>query len=209
MSLTRLVAFLLVGWWVLTAYTFFHEGGHALAAWAFGGSLTSFDIDFWDFSAHSASAGTFNSVQQSILSISGMILPLALWVLGMALLPRKRPLLVDVLVITASSGVLATFLPWSVISILYAHGQAPPGDDVTLFLQFTTWNGYAASAGFMLLFTLGALFFWQRCGGRAALRRVFRQDWQGDGRWANQVTALVLLATWFAMILLADGNAPP
>jgi hypothetical protein len=199
-TLTRLAVFLLVGWWLLTAYTFLHESGHALAAVAFGGRLISFDIDFWDFTAHSASTGNFTAFQHSILAIAGMALPYIVWSISLLLIPPRRPLLADVLVMLASLGMISTLLPWVVLSILYANGISEVGDDITYFLMYSGWNGYAAAAAFTLLMFFSGVFFWKKSGGLAILWRALLLDHRDDSQWANQAVALVLLLSWLVLI---------
>jgi hypothetical protein len=204
MTLSRLVILLLVGWWVLTAYTFFHESGHALAAAAFGGRLTSFDIDFWDFTAHSAIIGHFSTMQQSILALAGMALPYTIWSLCLLLMPSKRPLLAEVLLILSSLGVISTFIPWVVLSILHVYGGAPSGDDVTHFLNYSGLNGYTAAAAFTLIMLFSAVVFWRKSGGLPTLRRVLLLASQDDSPWHNWAAALIMLLTWFAFIWLGE-----
>ena len=57
-SAAILVALILfVALFVFFIYTFLHESGHAIIGLLSGQSLTEFNVNFWDFSAHVGMAG--------------------------------------------------------------------------------------------------------------------------------------------------------
>jgi hypothetical protein len=133
---TRVLLMIPMALFVGLMYTFLHEGGHALFGLLFGGTLTSFSVNFFNFSAHAGIDGDFSTAQRAIISAAGISLPLTVWAVWMGLVPRRANPLLDSLKILTSIGTINTLLAWIFIPFFYLAGRAP-GDDSTNFLRLT------------------------------------------------------------------------
>ena len=150
-------------------YTFTHEAGHALLGLMFGGKLTSFSVRFWDLSAHAGINGDFSVFQRSLISVAGISLPLILWMLFLALAPKKTSPLVLWFKIFGSMGVLNTLLAWIIIPFLFLAGRAP-SDDSTHFLSLTGTPPLLVSAVALAVYVYGWALLLNRVGGLRGLR---------------------------------------
>jgi peptidase M50B-like protein len=122
---------------VFFIYAFLHEAGHAIAGFLFGQSLTEFNVNFWDFSAHVAMVGgELTQFQRMVQSAAGAGMPLLLWAIFMSAVPRKSNTLLELLKLISSMGVVNTLLAWMVLPILFVFGKAP-SDDVINFLRYS------------------------------------------------------------------------
>jgi hypothetical protein len=146
---------------VLFVYTFLHEAGHAAAGLLYGGTLYSFN--FFDFSAHVGIIGAFSAVQRSVINISGVGFPAAAWIFFLLVVPRQANPILELLKTIGSAGLLGSLLPWILIPLVYYSGVAPPGDDVTQFLNNSNVHPLLITAIFSGLFVMGAAFFISRC----------------------------------------------
>lgn len=183
--------------WVLLIYTFLHEGGHALVAWFLGGSVHSFDINFFNLGAHVGIRAAFDRTGEILNSIAGMGLPLLVWAAGMLLVPRRASPLVETLKLFSSAGVLGSLIPWVIIPLIYAGGGGPVSDDAARFLIFSGFNPQWVAAFFaVLLFALYRLAR-ARTGNLGALRELILGNLGEDALgWAqNRRTYLTLLVS--------------
>jgi hypothetical protein len=163
---------LLIAMAVALAYTTLHEGGHALAGLVFGGQIGEFDINFFTLGAHVNIDGEFNRFQNAVINVSGVGLPLLVW-LGLILaLPRKGSSLVQWTKFIASAGTLCSLLAWVIIPFFYLKNRAPDGDDVTKFIANSGLPPLAVAFCALALFAIGWFLFAQRSVGMRVVGRV-------------------------------------
>ncbi len=174
-TLLRLGAWLvLVVLAFVQAYALLHEGGHALAAVAVGGTVHTIDARAWSPRPHAAyDLPGATDGQRAFVTAAGTLLPLVVWVAMMAALPRALPPALALVRIFVSGGLLAGLLPWIVLPWPAMHATAPR-DDVVRFAQTSGWPP-AVIAGLAVAFMLGGFaLLWWRADGIAQLR-AFRQ----------------------------------
>jgi hypothetical protein len=174
---------LLLALFVLLTYTFLHEGGHAIAGFLFGGTITELSLNFLNLSAHVGIEGDFTTLQNCIVALAGVSFPLLVWALCIQWVPLKSNMpnmVADSLRLVASLAVLNTLLAWIVIPILYASGSRP-GDDSVNFLNYSAVPPLVVTAVALLLYTGGWAFYFRRTGGLHGIRDLllglrFRTD---------------------------------
>jgi hypothetical protein len=193
---------------VFFVYTVLHEAGHALVGLLFGQTLTTFNVNFWNFDAHVGMIGSLSQAQRALQSIAGAGLPLLVWFLFIALVPRKASFSVEALKLVASMAVINTLLAWIIIPILYLFGQAP-SDDVTNFLRYSQLPPLLLFAGASGLYLLSWLAFLVKINGLRNQFLLFNQT--GPGLIAGARTALPvmtgLMLFFAALTVMANGWA--
>jgi len=161
--LIALMAFVLL--FVFFLYTFLHEGGHAMAGLLFGQSLTEFNVNFWDFSAHVGMAGgELTQSQLAVQAIAGASLPLLIWGLFISLVPRKASFTLEALKLVSSMAVVNTLLAWIILPILFIFGKAP-SDDVTNFLRYSQMPPLLLTFTAFILYSGGWILFLSKIDG--------------------------------------------
>jgi hypothetical protein len=155
-TLISLVFFIFV--FVLFAYTFLHESGHAITGFLFGQKLTEFDVNFLNLGAHVGMIGNLTPAQITVQSVSGEGLPLLIWFVFISLVPRKASFSLEVLKLFSSMIVLNTLLAWIIIPILYLFGNAP-SDDVTTFLRYSQMPPLLLTIMTLVLYVWGWSYF--------------------------------------------------
>ena len=165
----RLILLLLfVILFVLFIYTFLHEAGHAILGFAFGQSLTEFNVNFWDFSAHVGMAGdALTPTQGAIQAIAGVTLPLLVWLIFIGFAPRKANFALEALKLASSVVVLNTLLVWIFIPFLSIFGRAPASDDVINALQYSQMPPLLLALSALIVYILGWAYFLSRIDGLA------------------------------------------
>jgi len=156
------------------AYALLHEGGHALAAAAVGGTVRTIDARAWSPRPHASYdfSGATDG-QRSFVIAAGTLLPLVVWAVLVAALPRALPPTLALARFFVSIGLLAGLLPWIVLPWPAMHATAPR-DDVVRFAQTSGWPP-AVIAGLAVALMLGGFaLLWWRAGGITQLR-AFRQ----------------------------------
>lgn len=184
-SRDRAATLRLVAWPVLVviafvqAYGLLHEGGHALAAVAVGGTVRTLDARPWSPRAHAAydlpGAG---DGQRAFITAAGTLLPLATWGALVAALPRSLPPTLALARMFVSIGLLAGLLPWMVLPWPGMHAHAPR-DDVVRFAQTTGWPPALIAGLALATMIAGFALLWRRAGGLALfgeLRRMRTLD---------------------------------
>ena len=160
---------------VLFIYTFLHEAGHAIVGFAFGQSLTEFNVSFWDFSAHvDMAGGMLTHPQLAVQAIAGASLPLFVWVIFIGLVPRKADFILEALKLISSLAVLNTLLAWMLIPVLFNFGEALPSDDVTHVLHFSQMEPLLMACIAFILYILGWAYFLSKIDGLRNEFRLFR-----------------------------------
>ena len=197
--LMRIFAALFAAFFVTFLYTFFHEGGHALVGIVCGGTLTGFNVNFFNLSAHVDLTGNFSAAQESIKSIAGALLPLVVWILFIGLAPKKANLMVELVKWVSSFGVAGSLLPWAIIPVLFKFGAAPAGDDVTAFLTHSHWNVYLVSTIFIAAIALVIGMFWMK----ADLKALRNLDFSGENSKTSNKKAFLVMIVIMALGSLA------
>lgn len=191
-------------------YTTLHEGGHALAAWLMGGTVSLIDVNFLNFSAHAVLDGAFTGAQQAMVSLSGWALPVLIYLLFLGLTRTGRNLLLVALRWIAGVSVLASTLPWVVLPLVYLSGERPP-DDVISFLNASGLPPLLASLFFALLVAGGVTLIVRGWEQVSAIRQWSRQPEppMADPGVRRTLAGMALLAVVLAGSLLAfNRNAP-
>jgi len=155
-------------------YALLHEGGHALAAAAVGGTVHTIDARAWSPRPHAAyDLPGVTDGQRAFVIAAGSALPLVVWIALITALPRTLLPALALVRFFVSIGLLAGLLPWIVLPWPTMHASVPR-DDVVRFAQLSGWPP-ASIAGLAVALILGglALLRW-RAGGFAQLR-AFRR----------------------------------
>lgn len=144
----------------IPVYIILHEGGHALIALSCGARITEFSI----LGAYMRyEGGTFTALTLSLFYIAGMLLPVLISIAYM-LLYRDAAQSVFYRIFSFLFPLILTApaLAWGIVPLLYLSDQAPPGDDVTGFIESSGASPWAVLLGAVLLFA-GCLFLaWQK-----------------------------------------------
>ena len=150
---------------VFFIYTFLHESGHAITGLLFGQSLTEFNINFWNFSAHVGMVGgKLTQSQLAVQSAAGAILPLLLWTIFISVVPRKSNFTLEVLKLISSMAIVNTLLAWIVLPLLFILGKEP-SDDVTNFLRHSQMPPLLLIVTAIILYMGGWLLFLSKIDG--------------------------------------------
>ena len=153
-------------------YALLHEGGHALAAVAVGGTVRTVDARAWSPRPHAAyDLPGVSDGQRAFVTASGALLPLAAWAILIAALPRSLPPALAIARTFVSIGMLAGLLPWMVLPWPAMHASAPR-DDVTRFAQTSGWPPALIAGLALALMLAGFALLWRRMGGVAQLRAL-------------------------------------
>lgn len=159
---------LLLALFVLVAYTFLHEGGHAILGLLFGGTITEFSINFLN-RPHTGIEGDFTTIQNCAIAAAGVSLPLLTWAIFVSLAPRRSNMVVDSVRLIASLALLNTLLAWIIIPVLFMGGGRP-GDDSTNFLNYSGVQPLVVTGAALLIYTGGWALYLRRTGGLQAVR---------------------------------------
>jgi hypothetical protein len=158
--------FFLIAPGVTLVYIYLHEGGHALAGLAFGGGITEFSVNIFNFlGAHVNITGNFSRYQYAVINLSGVGVPLLTWLVLFLLLPKENSPLVYWTKLIASVGTLFTLIAWIIIPLLYLQDIAPAGDDVTKFILNSRLPPLLVTFGALALFIVGWVLFAHRFDG--------------------------------------------
>ena len=160
----KLFLLLFLALFVALLYTTLHEGGHALVGLASGQTLTEFNVNFFDLSAHVNLLGELTFAQRALQAAAGVSLPLLVWVLFIYGVPRRAGLAVELLKCVASLVTLSTLLAWIILPFFYASGSAPSDDSIN-FLSFTGLPPLILSAVALGLYAGGWAVFLARIRG--------------------------------------------
>ncbi|WP_040952707.1 M50 family metallopeptidase [Gorillibacterium massiliense] len=151
-----LISFIVVIEMAITfLYILLHEGGHALSTIICGGQVTEFDMNI--LTAHIRPVGTFSSLEESIIHLSGFLLPVIVWMIFILVMTNNNSW-IQLIKLLISMPILFTFFTWIIIPILYLNGIAPRNEDVTHFLDSSAISPLALFI-IMLIIWVAALFF--------------------------------------------------
>jgi hypothetical protein len=195
-SRIKLVGFtLLIAVLVALGYTILHEGGHALAGLAFGGSVKEFDVNFLNMGAHVRMTGGFSRFQNAVINVSGVGLPLLSWLVLMLLLPKQCSPPLQWTKFITSAGTLCSLLAWVILPLLYLNNSAPAGDDVTKFIGNSGLPPLLVTFTALAFFIGGWTLFTQRFSGtREVLRSLFTENGRPMPIWRWALAGLVVSA---------------
>ncbi len=188
----------------LLFYTFTHESGHAIVGLLSGGKITSFNVSFWDLSAHVGIQGELSDLQRLVMGAAGISLPVLVWVVFILLVPRIGNPVLEWLKALLTLIVLGSLLAWIVIPFLYMAGQTP-ADDSTSFLSLSGSPPLLVSGAALLVFCGGWALFLGRAGGARGLIARLRGpavDPLGD---ASRQTLLRLVAVGGILAAVPGG----
>jgi hypothetical protein len=172
---TGIMIFILA--FVLLAYTCIHEGGHAIMGVLFGGTLTEFNANFLNLSAHVGIRGEFSSIQNAVISAAGVSLPLVVWAFFVLLTPAVTNPVLQMLRFISGISAINSLLAWIVIPLLVMGGQMP-GDDSVNFLRYTQIYPPLVSGAAGLVYAGGWLLLFHRMGGWKNILQILRQPTQ-------------------------------
>lgn len=176
----RTAALRLASWLVLAAlaylqaYLLLHEGGHALAAVAVGGTVRTVDARPWSSRPHAGyDLPEVSGGERALVSAAGTLLPLAAWGVVIAALPRALPPAQALVRLGASVPLLAGLLPWIALPWPALHPVAPR-DDVVRFTQASGWPPVLV-AGLALAVLLGGVNLLRLRTGSSVPLRALRE----------------------------------
>jgi hypothetical protein len=195
-TIARLVAWLvLVFLLFIQVYLLLHEGGHALAAAAVGGTVRTVDARPWSVRPHAAyDLPGVTEAQRAFVTAAGALLPLVTWAGLIAVLPRGLPPALALIRFFVSIGLIAGMLPWIVLPWQALHAHAPR-DDIVRFAQASGWPPAAIAGLALAVMAAGfALLRW-RAGGIAQLRAFRRMRSVDVAPRTLAVTAGMLVAS--------------
>lgn len=187
---------------ILFLYTFLHEAGHALVGLAFGQTLTTFDVRFWNFNPHVSLSGSLTTAQRLLQIGAGTWLPLLIWFLLMAALPRQSSFSVNLFKAASALMVLNTLLAWIIIPILDLAGRAPARDDVTNFLRVSEMPPLLLSALALIVYAAGWVLLVAKVDDLKGIWRIFRQPEQVGQRAGMRAFVLALSGTLIVAVTL-------
>jgi hypothetical protein len=170
MGVTLFVAFL---------YTFLHESGHALVGVLAGGSVSAFSINFFDLSAHVGLNGSLTPAQAIVNNLAGVGLPLLVWLVFIAMVPKRANFALECLKVAGSLVFLSTLLAWVGLPLLVWAGQAP-SDDVVNFLNNSGVHPLVVTVAALGLWVGGWWVFGSRIDGLGHEVDLFRKV-EGSG----------------------------
>lgn len=173
-QLLKVLLFLFVMLFVVFMYTFLHEGGHALLGLLSGGSITAFNLNFLDISAHVGLSGSFTPAQLIANNLAGVALPLLAWLVFFLVVPRRSNLVLESIKVGSSMVVLNTLLVWIVFPLLFMVGIAP-SDDSTNFLNNSGVYPPLVSLAALLMYIGGWALFRSRITDLSGELGFFRQ----------------------------------
>jgi hypothetical protein len=201
-SIARLVAWLVLVFLVfIQAYLLLHEGGHALAAAAVGGTVRTVDARPWSLRPHASyDLPGVTDTQRAFVTAAGALLPLVTWAGLIVVLPRTLPPALALVRVFVSIGLIAGMLPWIVLPWQALHVHAPR-DDVVRFVQASGWPPAAVAGLALAIMIAGIALLWWRVGGIAQLRAFRRMRSVDVAPRALVVTAAML----FTSVALALG----
>ena len=202
-----LVFYIPVALWTMYLYFFLHESGHALAVVVFKGKITEFVVGF---NSHYRSWGDFTPFQNSLRAGSGLLFPFLVWVISIISAPRKTNTFLGSIRYIVSFLFLCSLLVGVVKPIMYENGwrgTSPWGDDITQFLDYSHWNGYAVGGSVLLLLILGVVLFQYKVGIPEAMVQLRSEstDLMLDKK-VVMVMVIIILAAFFGAMLINNSS---
>lgn len=146
-------------------YTFLHEGGHALVGLLAGGSIHTFNINFFNLSAHVGLDVNFSPTQRVVNNLAGTALPLLAWLALILTAPRRTNLALEYTKIAVSLNFLSSLLAWMILPLVMFFTGSAPSDDVTNFLRNSGAHPLVVTLAAALIFTGGWRLAAHRIGG--------------------------------------------
>lgn len=183
----------------LVFYTFLHEGGHGLVGLLFGGKLSDFSINFFDISAHVGIEGEFSQVQNALISVAGVSLPLLTGWLLLIHTRKTTEISLDYFKTVFFLIAVNSLLAWIIFPIIASTGRTV-GDDSFNFLTYTQLPPLVESAIAVLLYGISWVGYIRLMGGRRVLANRLRSP-SFDVRNPGTRNTLVRLAAVGVVVL--------
>lgn len=185
----------------LFAYTFIHEAGHSLVGIIFGGELVTFNVNFFNLSAHAGIEGNFSALQSAIISAAGISFPLLVWGVWICLTPRKTDPLMQVFRIAFSLAVINALLAYIIIPIIIMNGGTANDDSVNVLNKTQLYPLIVSGTALLIYFAAWALFL-KRLGGAKAIWSDLR-EWRLESFAAIRRTFIGMAATAGVMLVIS------
>jgi hypothetical protein len=179
---------------LIYAYTFLHEAGHALVGLGFGQTLTNFDINFWNLNPHVSMSGELTSVQRAIFSVAGASLPFLVWIGFILLVPRKTNFVLDFLRFASSISIFFSLTVWVILPVLYYFEKAPSRDDVISFLNVSQMSPWLLSLSGLIACLICIVLIWTRIGNVREKLLFFRKTEQIQITPGFRITIVVMVS---------------
>ena len=203
-NLTHLGLLLFILLFSLLLYTFLHESGHALTGVVLGARVTSFSIDFIGMTAHVGLDANFTPLQQSAVSLAGVMLPYLLVIALLAAAPRRANALLEWVKLLTGIVTISSLLAWVVLPWLFLVGQRP-GDDSITFISSSGVHPALVSAGALLLFGAGLALLFRQVEGPPGIMLRIRAGPAALTSPASRRTLVVLAAVLAAAAAISVG----
>lgn len=159
---------------VLIVYLGLRQAGQALGVFLAGGGAAGLDRWFISTLELARDPTALTSLQISLRSLGGMLLPWLAWAGFMLFSSQRGTSAVEALKLISSIGALGSLIGWILVPLSYQPGLTPAGEDVSLFLQASGWNGTLTAGLSLLIFVGGYLLARQRIYYLGALRDLLQ-----------------------------------
>ncbi len=147
--------------WVLLVYLFVRDVGHLLGLLVTGARSGGLKLLLITSQNLIKDLSGMNSLQISLRSLGGVLLPVLLWAGFMLLTPKRGTSPLESLKLISAAGVLASLIGWVLLPLAYKSGQTAATEDVSLFLNASGWNGLL-TGGLFALVTAGCYILARR-----------------------------------------------
>ncbi|MPM22897.1 hypothetical protein SDC9_69357 [bioreactor metagenome] len=149
-------------------YIVLHESGHCLIAALGGAKITEFSI----LGAHMRyEGGAFSAATLSLLNAAGVLLPVLVSAVYMFFYSQARSgVFYRIFSFMFSMIPFFALIAWIFVPILYLSGNAPTGDDVTMFLYNSGVTPLIVSLSAAALLALGIAL--------ATKKRIIQNYWE-------------------------------
>jgi hypothetical protein len=206
-TVARLLALLIIPLGVILLYALAHEGGHALVALFFGGTITEFEVNFFRHSPHISYAGVGDPLHKALISLGGPVLPLVLVLPVTLILRRTSSALVQGASLLFLVSLLPTTLASAAVALAYGLGSVQHSEDIAKFLLYSGANPFVTATAFLLLFA-AVLVFVIRVGRvkEAAAHVVKALRGSQNERTVMLVGRIVIAVLLFAVAVLVLRN---
>ncbi len=189
--------------WVMTVYLGLRQAGHALGVFLAGGGAEGLDRWFVSTLDLARDPSVLTGAQISLRSLGGMLLPLLAWAGFMLPSARRGTSAVETLKLISSVGALGSLIGWILVPLFYQPGLTAAGEDISLFLQASGWNGPLTAAMCLLLFVGSYLLARRRIYYLGALRDLL-QGRADDLDYASNRRFYLGVAAIFALFIAAS-----
>lgn len=205
-KLKFILGFLLIPFAVICLYTLLHEGGHALAALAFGGRVVTFNWNFLTGRPHVSYLGNFSPFQQAVINIAGPLFPWLVSLMAVPLLGKREagPLKIGALAYALSA--VGSFLPNIVLPLLYAVGKVHEGEDVVKFITNSGLHPLLVAGVFLIMIIFSLWYFFRFYRIEAVIKKLRSYLVCKEAKMALVLVAILSIATGVRVILQSPAG---